>query len=449
MRQKQTGKGFKKPPARKTDVPSSQKKRGADMMSISDFEDTKVHEGNNYQEQIHTSKKKKKANRMTQKKKRANITASDKPIVQIRQKTSHERTLYYLEQLMLKHQITKRFPHLAFEKVAHGFDIYFHPNINLNVDEEIDQNPNATQDAATSESTNVIKFITLLSNLLPIRDLQNKSIMTGAFQKGKLGGGVQVIGASSNLESNSDADTYYIEIAPIYTGDLVCLPQRLYNSSGQIGPLVVCYKVTNSLFFIDPYTLKTLEVSSQTYFQSPFRPLLTATQLLEYTVNDVEMKRNHKGRVVSAQSGRFQLGEVSVVKTSELGISHDIQTFCHLSHLLEAGDTVYGYDLKNANFNNEDLLSYKKLVVPDVIIVRKKYDWDTQRIWTLKHFCMEPEGKDYETFLNELEEDQELRSKVLLFKHENSETIASKIKFDGEGKNPRVKLEELLEAWTI
>ncbi|KAG2377981.1 hypothetical protein C9374_008603 [Naegleria lovaniensis] len=442
MRQKQTGKGVKKPPTKKTDVPSSQKKRGVDMMSISDFEDTKVHEGNNYQEQIHTSKKKKKANRITQKKKRANIIASDKPLVQIRQKTSHERALYYLEQLILKHQITKRFPHLAFEKVAHGFDIYYRPNVH--VDDEINQNANATQD---TESTNIIKFITLLSNLLPIRDLQNKSVMTGAFQKGRLGGGVQ--GTSLSMESNNDSDKYYIEIAPIYTGDLVCLPQRLYNSSGQIGPLVICYKVTNSLYFIDPYTLKTLEVSAQTYFQAPFRPLLTSTQLLEYTINDVEMKRNHKGRVVSAQSGRFQLGEVTAVKTSELGISHDIQTFCHLSHLLEAGDIVYGYDLKNSNLNNEDLLSYKKLVLPDVIIVRKKYDWDTQRIWTLKHFCMEPEGKDYETFLNELEEDQDLRSKVLLFKHENSDSLASKIKFDGEGKNPRVKLEELLEAWTI
>lgn len=215
------------------------------------------------------------------------------------------------------------------------------------------------------------------------------------------------------------------------------------------------------MFFIDPYTLKSklisfsplicyeaLEISAQNYFQAPFKPLLSTTQLLEYTVNDIEMKKNQKGRNIMAQSGRFQLGELSVVKTSELGVASDMQTFCHISHLLEVGDTVYGYDLKNANLNNDDLESYKKLVLPDVLLIRKKYEWETQRIWTLKHFCLEPEGRDYDDFLNELEEDQDLRSKILLFKHENSASLATKIKFDEQG-NPRVRLEELLEAWTI
>lgn len=208
----------------------------------------------------------------------------------------------------------------------------------------------------------------------------------------------------------------------------------------------VCFKLFKYQFI---RKIIDFEITAQNYFQSPFRALLSVTQLAEYTINDIEVKKNQKGRPISAQAGRFQLSEVSLVKTSELGVAPDVQTFCHITQLLEVGDTVYGYDLKNANLNSDDLASYKKLVLPDVIIVKKKYEWETQRIWKLHHFCMDPEGNDYDAFLNDLEEDQDMRSKVMLFKHENSGSIASKIKFDSDGKNPRVRLEELLEAWTI
>ena len=242
MRSKQVGKGPKKPPQKKPSGSGTGGKRkrnegGADMMNISEFEDTKVFEGNNYQEQAHTSKKKKKANRVTQKKKRMGTMTSDKPIVQIRQKTSHEKTLYYLEQILIKHQVTKRYPNLFFEKVAHGFDVYYRPNAYSDLNEELANNADGDKEATDDPSSNVIKFIKLINNLLPIRDLQNKSVMNGAFQKGKLGGSIgSVVPSTSSLESNvNENETYYIEIAPICTGDLICLPPRYYNSNGQIG----------------------------------------------------------------------------------------------------------------------------------------------------------------------------------------------------------------------
>ncbi|KAL9649722.1 hypothetical protein ABK040_009537 [Willaertia magna] len=419
------------------------KSNTTNSMDVTDFEEElQVHEGNNYQEQQHTSKKKKKANRLTQKKKKQlEISGnSDKPIIQIRQKTTHERTLYFLEQLFIKHNIAKKFPNFYFEKVAHGFDVLYRPNAYNSKEDNNNTEGNNNEGEMNYTTCNVIGFIKYLNNLLPIRDLQNKSMI----HHGAGGGSGSVLNSTNNNEN----ETYYIEIAPICKGDLVCLPQRYYTSLGQMGPLVICYKVTNSLHFIDPFTLKTGEITSQNYFQNPFKSLFTSSQLIEYTINDIEMKRNAKGRIICSQAGRFQSGELTIVKTSELGVSPEVHTFSHLAHLFEVGDTVYGYDLKNANLNNDDLNSYKKLIIPDVIVVRKKYEWEIQRIWKLQHFCItDLDNKDYEDFLNELEEDQDVRSKVLLFKHENSNSIAKRIKFDEKG--PRVRLEELLEEWKI
>jgi D-alanyl-D-alanine carboxypeptidase len=70
------------------------------------------------------------------------------------------------------------------------------------------------------------------------------------------------------------------------------------------------------------------------------------------------------------------LAEVVVAKESDLGendISYTVRT--HLGHVLQAGDTVLGYDLQHMIFGleQETKLSSLSYAVPDIILVKKVY----------------------------------------------------------------------------
>ena len=76
---------------------------------------------------------------------------------------------------------------------------------------------------------------------------------------------------------------------------------------GGVNPLMLCHKVSNNIHLIDPVTLKFVEVScallalrrsiikpvlllprAGTYWQHPFRSIMTSRQLTEYIVLSVE-----------------------------------------------------------------------------------------------------------------------------------------------------------------
>ena len=42
--------------------------------------------------------------------------------------------------------------------------------------------------------------------------------------------------------------------------DLICLPQRVANSLGSLGPIVLCTRVTSSLTLLDLNTLRTAQI---------------------------------------------------------------------------------------------------------------------------------------------------------------------------------------------
>jgi nonsense-mediated mRNA decay protein 3 len=102
-----------------------------------------------------------------------------------------------------------------------------------------------------------------------------------------------------------------------------------------------------------------------------------------------------------------------------------------------------GYHLSNTNFNSDDFASLPQDRIPDVILVRKAYPnrrkKNKSRNWRLRSMAKEEgeEGEtgsgrgavgrmggrdqkkveeDYELFLRDLEEDQEMRSTVNLYK---------------------------------
>ncbi|XP_004496834.1 uncharacterized protein [Cicer arietinum] len=107
----------------------------------------------------------------------------------------------------------------------------------------------------------------------------------------------------------------------------------------------------------------------------------------------------------------------------------------HLGHLLKAGDLALGYDLYGANCNDIELDKYRGHI-PEVILIKKSYEEIRQktrgkpRSWKLKSLPMEVDDKvrvelDHEQFLNDLEENSDLRSNIPL--HKNKEYQPSEV----------------------
>jgi len=296
-----------------------------------------------------------------------------------------------------------------------------------------------------------IKFVDFLSAIVPTQHKTAKRLI------------------SQDIHSNTYnyKYTFSVEIAPICKGDLVCLPISVAKSAGNINPLCLCIKVTTNIHFMDPISLQAAEITSEKFWHTPFRTIATRNEMTEFIVLDVELQ--------GAKNGKYALAMVTVARNRDLGVNNkQFFVYSHLGNLLHAGDSVLGYDLTTANFNDDDLKSLKGRELPDVFLVRKTYPnfrkKKRHRHWKLKGIVkeetearkgdLEKEQMDYETFLQDLEEDEDMRSAINLYKVEGAERIlqsrqkTSDTTMEDVGDEPEpdfpdVKLEELLEDLTI
>ena len=248
--------------------------------------------------------------------------------------------------------------------------------------------------------------------------------------------------------------TYSVEIAPICKDDLVCIPLKQARSLSNISPLTICTRVGSSFQLLDVNTLQAVEVSAQVYWRTPFSALAGITDLVEFTVLDVEPVGTHRGRWVLADAqvalaGAFRSSggreEEDMLMDYELagGTSQILHTRTHLGGILQPGDTAMGYYLTVSNFNSDDYATLPADRIPDVILIKKAYPNRRKkartRAWKLRSIAKEDgeDGEtgggrgvvgrmggrdqkkveeDYELFLRELEEDPELRANVNLYK---------------------------------
>ncbi|KAM6546776.1 hypothetical protein CsatB_027512 [Cannabis sativa] len=192
--------------------------------------------------------------------------------------------------------------------------------------------------------------------------------------------------------------TFSVEISPICRENLICLPSKVSLSLGNLGPLVICTKL---------YSLADAQVA----------------RLTDFGKNDTIF---------------------------------NIRT--HIGHLLKPGDKALGYDLYGANCNDIELDNYKNLVIPDVILVKKSYEekrlrkCGKARLWKLKALNMEIENdkrgeeekmkSEYEQFLDDLEENPDMRFNVSLY-HNDKECQTTEVG-DGLDLPPSIPLNELL-----
>lgn len=153
-----------------------------------------------------------------------------------------------------------------------------------------------------------------------------------------------------------------------------------------ISQLTVCHRVGNQIYLIDPLTLSLGDISANVYWRAPFPSLVDITQATEYIVLDIE-PTSHPPK--TAKGGRFLLADAQV---SPVGgsMNSDViyHTRTHLGAVLKPGDTVLGYMLGSANFNNDAWEQLNQTRVPEVILVRKTYPnrrkKSKARAWKLK-----------------------------------------------------------------
>lgn len=318
--------------------------------------------------------------------------------VQVRQKVAHKRTFLYLEQLILKHGAHR--DTINIKEVHDGIDFFF------------------------SARNHAEKFVDFLSSVAPVKVKKSE----------------ELISMDTHTSVKSYKFSFSCELVPICKDDLVALPIKLAKSSGNISPLALCHRVGTSVNILDPNTLQTTEVSTPIYWRAPFYPLSNVTEMVEFVVMDIEPD-------YSVQKGRFVLAECTVARAVDLG-KNNTTYFCrtHLGAILNPGDAVKGYLIAGTQYNNneyEAIENSKQYAsqIPDVVLVKKSYARKAKsggvakRNWKLKRMAREESDmlprkqdqekmeRDFELFLRDVEEDEDVRAGMQLYK--NPEELAA------------------------
>ncbi|KPI39041.1 60S ribosomal export protein NMD3 [Cyphellophora attinorum] len=338
--------------------------------------------------------------------------------VQVRQKVPHKRTFLHLEQLMLKHGAHK--DTINIKEVKDGLDFFF------------------------AQRNHAEKFVDFLTSVTPVRVKKSQ----------------ELISMDIHTSTKSYKFTYSCELVPICKDDLVAIPQKLAKSIGNIFPLALCSRIGTAINLIDPNTLQTAELPTNIYWRAPFKNLADVTELVEFVVMDIEP--------TGQQQGRFFAAEATVARASDLG-TNDQTYFCrtHLGGVLHVGDSVMGYHLTGTNFNNPQFEELENSAlasrIPDVVLVKKHYARrkKPKRNWRLKRMEKEESemlprkqdqakmDADYEMFLQDVEEDVELRNTLALYKAQQQAKAGdamSVTETDVEDEDvPKIDMAELLD----
>lgn len=344
-------------------------------------------------------------------------------VVQVRQKVQHKRTFLFLEQLILKHQAHRDTINIKEER--DGIDFFF------------------------AQKNQADAFISFLKSVVPVNIRDSRHL----------------ISSDTHTGNKSYKFTYSVEIVPICREDLVALPLKLAKSIGNISPLVLCHRIGTSLNLLDPNTLQTADVNSDIFWRAPFHPLAGTPDLVEFIVMDIES--------TGIRKGKWLLSEATIARASDLGVNdktYFVRT--HLGNLLYPGDSVLGYLLDGGNFNSAtfDAIEASRAygsTIPDAVLVKKFYPnrrKNRKRVWKLKRMAkddgdllpkasdQEKMEADYETFLRDVEEDEELRAALALYKNtkktkpQDADAMSiADTEMTGEDAGPRINMDELLD----
>lgn len=349
-----------------------------------------------------------------------------KACIQLRQKSLNKKTFFYLEQLMLRYGAHSKA--IKITKRKDGLDFFF------------------------ETKSHAQKLVDFLRSAVPLRMKESKELVSQDDH--------------SNIYKYKY--TWLLEIPGVCREDLVVMPKKLCRVFGGVNNLNVCYKVGSKLHFYDPVTLQKFEMSGQQFFNHefdidviPFKGNQTK-MLVNDIYGDAEMANTLNSTFANIQT-KFAHVEVTP--------EHSSQNFCtitHMGHFLKHGDTVLGYFTESINSSTDlhDLDNQKYL--PEVLVVRKHYEnkKKKKRIWKLKRMNIEEEEelemkkkkakaveieresetKDFENFMDELEQNKYMRTKINLYVNEE---IKEKKEKPEELDEEMVQLGELMKDLAV
>jgi len=165
--------------------------------------------------------------------------------VQVRQRVEHKKTFFLLEQLILKHGMHEKC--INVEQVPMGIDFFF------------------------SERSHALKFMDFLGAMVPIRHKAAK----------------QLISEDVHTATKNYKFAYCVDVVPLCKDDVVVLPARLAAGLGNVNPVCVVSRVTSLVALLDPRSLQVGELSAEKFWGDTFRPLVTSSHLIEFTVLDI------------------------------------------------------------------------------------------------------------------------------------------------------------------
>mmetsp|Transcript_6339 Transcript_6339/g.11299 ORF Transcript_6339/g.11299 Transcript_6339/m.11299 type:complete len:617 (+) Transcript_6339:93-1943(+) len=365
-----------------------------------------------------------------------------KSLVQVRQRVGHKRTFLYLEQLILKNGAHRGC--LSIETFKDGMDFYF------------------------PDKGKAARFISFLEDVVPMKVKSSKKL----------------IGTDDKSNVSNYKYTNLVEICTFCKDDLLFLPKKLARHIGNISRLVLVKNISNVIHVIDPLTGQTGNIESDAYWRDPFRPVVTAarTRLTRYVVlgkDPVYLERNMSKRNVNKKQ-RSKLALITAARESDLGSNDSqLEERSHLGYLMKSGDVCLGYDLRECQLVEDDAEEARNSgKMPDVVFVRKLYggvatgesNAAKKRMFQLQRLDIkkgeeEPKGRgkkgkkdaemenmDEEDFMQELEADREMRTRVNIYKTEsiavpktNDDDGDREGDDDDEDDDQKITLDELLD----
>jgi len=346
-------------------------------------------------------------------------TGSWKSLVQVRQRVSHKRTFLYLEQLILKHGAHRGC--LSIETFQDGMDFYF------------------------PDKGKASRFISFLENAVPTKMKTSKKL----------------IGTDDKSNVSNYKYTSYVEICPLCKDDLLYLPTRMARNHGNISRLVMVKAISNVIHLIDPLSGQMAQLSAESYWREPIRPVITAarSRMVRFVVLGKEpifLRRNVSKRTTSRKQ-RSRLASLTLAREDDLGVNDkQFDERSHVGYLMKSGDVCVGFDLTETQFVDEEAENMRSSgKLPDVVVIRKLYggvansdvDAAKKRKWKLRRLDAkvaesmksaraakkdaEADDMDEEDFMREVEADREMRDQMNLYKSE----LLMKTKTDNKGND--------------
>jgi nonsense-mediated mRNA decay protein 3 len=342
-------------------------------------------------------------------------------LVQLRQKVEHKRTLYHLEQLILKFGAHEKVT--GVQSCPDGLDFMFMSN----------------------------------SHAMSFADFVKSSFPTNVKHAKQL--------TSHDSKSNTYAYKYtvFAELSPVCKDDLVLLSEKQAKDLGGVERLLVCTQVGGAVHLIDPRNCRTVTIDASMYWKNPFQPVCNRRHLTTYVVLECEpvvdaarRKVRPAAHVKKAGSKKNQLCEVELCKEADMGKTDaSVRTRCHLGNLLQAGDLCVGYDLRFVVLSGSDDVDLSK-VQDEVLVVKKAWrrkEEFKRRAWTLKTLDKEEDAeedltkaeRDKEEYKRDLEEDEEMQKDVNLWKDPTYVPKPSEEEEEDDEDVPEIALAALLE----